>query len=257
MLRILMACVFVSSCLWSQSGSSTPVLETTLNSPASDTGGSLSLDGLTLHFASMRSGSWQIWSATRATPYSPWGAPTEETALAASGVNEGPFLSASGLEIIFGTSAPGGSGGTDIVRATCATTASGQQEILSSRFDGLTKSGTASLFSTASLHYRDSAAPGATYAMAASLGSTGFAHGPFFIPLDIDLLFLLTLATDIPPFTSGFVGVLDANGEATATATNATGVLSGAVIQIAAVTIDPSSNWGLSRVSNPITLLFA
>jgi hypothetical protein len=106
-----------TAALAAQSGWSAPVLETTLNSTASDTGPNLSFDGTTLHFASFRSGNWEIWSATRTGPGAPWSTPVQEAALADAAVDDQPFLTADGLELWFGSSRAGGTGSTDILRA--------------------------------------------------------------------------------------------------------------------------------------------
>lgn len=404
MFRSTLLSIVLASSAAAQFGWSPPALEMALNSTASDTGVQLSADGLTLHFASFRSGTWEIYSSTRATVLSPWSPPVLEASLNTGAVNDGPFMTPDGLEMWFATTAAGGMGGFDIVRATRAapgmpwgpwsfvtevnstgsdaapsltddgleiyflttghgapfapnnaiyratrtsTSApfgtptvvaellnpnthrdanvsgdglsiiytefvsprmrvyqarrlnrsspfgtpvellefanvgtsqgvfsvspsrsenelllaanfgtAGSQEIMTSRFDGLTTSGVATANSVLSLHYRDSQAPAMPYAMAASLGNTGFAYGPFTIPLDQDMLFILTLGSDIPPFTSGFLGLLDLQGEAVALAANAAGILSGVVVYVAAVTVDPNTPFGLSRASNGVSFQF-
>jgi len=114
--------VLFTAALAAQSGWSVPVLEAGLNSPAADTGPHLSLDGLTLHFASFRSSNWEIYSSTRTAIGQPWGPPVLEPVLGGTTVEDQPFLDATGLEIWFSsTNRPGGTGSSDILRATRAT----------------------------------------------------------------------------------------------------------------------------------------
>jgi hypothetical protein len=95
-----------------------------LNSVSSDTGPHLSIDGLTLHFASNRPGpaaNYEIFSATRTGPGAPWSAPVQEAVLGDPALTDDqPFLDASGIEIYFGSTRAGGAGGFDIMRATRA-----------------------------------------------------------------------------------------------------------------------------------------
>ena len=104
--------------LAAQAGWSTPVLETALNSSASDSGVNLSLDGLTLYFSSYRSTNWEIWSSTRSAIGAPWSAPVLEAGLSDPAVDDQPCIDASGLEIYFSSSRAGGAGSSDILRAT-------------------------------------------------------------------------------------------------------------------------------------------
>jgi len=112
----------LATTLAAQSGWSVPVLETSLNSTAADTGPHLSLDGLTLHFGSYRTTNWEIWSSTRTAIGQPWSVPVQETALGGTTVEDQPFLGATGLEIFFNsTNRTGGAGSSDILVATRAT----------------------------------------------------------------------------------------------------------------------------------------
>ncbi len=105
--------------LSAQSAWSVPVLENALNSTASDTGPHLSLDGLTLHFASFRSGNWEIYVATRPFRGGPWSAPALVPELSDPAVDDQPFLALGDLEIWFSSvNRPGGAGGSDILRST-------------------------------------------------------------------------------------------------------------------------------------------
>lgn len=106
-----------------QSSWSVPALQTALNSTASDTGVNLSFDGLTAHFASFRSGNWEIWSSTRPFVGGPWTTPVNVVELGDAAVDDQPFLAIGGLEIFFTSSRAGGAGGPDILRSTRASTA--------------------------------------------------------------------------------------------------------------------------------------
>ena len=388
-----------------QAGWSAPVLETALNSADSDAGPHLSADGLTVHFASFRGGSWDLWSATRASRHAPWGAPVLEAAASTPDVDDGPFLTADGLELWFGSLASAGMGGFDVMRCTRPTPGSpwgppgfvielnssgsdsapsltddrlevyflttghgapfspnnaifratrasaavpfgppavvselltpnthrdvhvsgdgltlvwtefvgsrmlvyaatrlqrgapfgapaevtefsgvgtslgvygislsregneillaagfpigsGAQEIMSARFDGLTHSGIASSTSAMRLHYRDTGGAGKVYGLACSFGNAGFAFGSHFIPLDRDVLFLRTRGTNVPPFTAGFRGVLDAHGEASGTIADPPGALTGRTIFVGGVTLDPAAPDGIRFVAHSFPLQF-
>src|SRR5690606_77626 len=102
-----------------QHGWSAPVPIAALNTVGADTGAHISPDGLTMHWASSVSGNWEIYSATRTARGAPWGAPVLETVLSdPTAVDSEPFLSADGLTIYFASQRPGGTGSTDIMRAT-------------------------------------------------------------------------------------------------------------------------------------------
>lgn len=145
--------------------------------------------------------------------------------------------------------------GNEVFLAANNPAAAGSQEIMTARFEGLTATGSASPISSLSLHYRDGARPGWTYVLAASLGNTGFAFGPFTIPIDPDFVFALTLATDIPPYTAGFSGILDAQGEATATVTDPSALLTGITLYFAGATADPLGPFPVAFVTNAVQVL--
>lgn len=102
----------------------TPVnLGPTVNSSQWDYGPSISADGLTLFFASDRSGGsggMDIWVTRRATKNDPWGPPVNLGAVVNSSAHEAyPFISADGLSLFFseerfGPSRPGGFGNLDM-----------------------------------------------------------------------------------------------------------------------------------------------
>ncbi len=59
-----------------QSGWSAPVLVPNIGSAISDTSPGLSADGLTMYFASSRSGDWEIYQTTRPAAGQAWNTPT-------------------------------------------------------------------------------------------------------------------------------------------------------------------------------------
>jgi hypothetical protein len=112
----------VLASLTAQSAWSAPVLETTLNSTASDSGPHLSFDGLTIWFSSPRSGgtNWEIYSATRPFVGGPWSAPVLEPACSDPAVDDQPFVAVGDLELYFSSLRTGGVGSSDIMRCTRA-----------------------------------------------------------------------------------------------------------------------------------------
>lgn len=103
---------------FAQSAWSPPTAVTTLNSTAADSGPHLSFDGTTVHFASFRSGDWEIYTATRTAVGQPWSAPTLVSALGGTGTDDQPFLAVGDLEIYFASNRTGSAGGFDILRST-------------------------------------------------------------------------------------------------------------------------------------------
>ena len=102
-----------------------PINLQALNSPDVDAGPHISDDELTLLFSSSRaggSGGTDIYRATRASKAVPFGAPVNLTAINQSGLDGGPELSADGLTMFFATARSGGLGGTDLWKATRAST---------------------------------------------------------------------------------------------------------------------------------------
>jgi hypothetical protein len=119
LLPLLLPCA-----LHAQSGWTPPVVETTLNSTASDLHADLSADGLTLHLASFRSANWEIYVSRRTAPGAPWSTPVLVQELSDPAVDSGPSLRGDGLEILFDSTRAGGLGGADIWRATRPNTTS-------------------------------------------------------------------------------------------------------------------------------------
>jgi hypothetical protein len=404
--RSLCLALLLAQLAAAQSGWSPPSLVTSLNSTAADSGANLSADGLTAHWASFRSGDWEIWSAQRATRSAPWGAPVLETALSDSTAVDGePALSADGLTIYLGSMRPGGAGSFDILRATRATpsapwgtpsfvtevnsafaessptitadglelyflttgwsapnppqnsihvarrantgspfgtpalvaelaspnthrdvdispdglnivytqydpgtarlrvhraerasrgapfgtpvvltefdrvgtatgvyalsrtrdgleallsvgfpSGSGGQELMTTRFDGLTVEGVPAVASPAVLRYRDSGSAGSLFALALAAGNTGFDLGGRRVPIDLDALFTFTLAVNVPTFTTGFAGNLDAQGQAIATVQNPRAEFIGIALWACAFTVDFTAPFALETISNAVPL---
>ncbi|MHC4175031.1 MAG: LamG-like jellyroll fold domain-containing protein [Planctomycetota bacterium] len=97
----------------------TPVnLGATVNSSASDSSPSISADGLSLYFSSMRpggSGLHDIYVMTRATKEDDWGTPVNLGPTVNSSVHDSTSsISADGLLLFFYSERPGGVGGRDI-----------------------------------------------------------------------------------------------------------------------------------------------
>lgn len=401
-LPLLLCLTLTPALLPAQSGWSVPVLETNLNSTAADTGVYLAVDGLTLYFASFRSGNWDLYSATRGGPGAPWSVPVPETALNdPSGIEDQPFLSADLLTIYFSSSRPGGAGSSDIMQATrpgpglpwntptfvtevnssgldsspsvtadglemyflttgwgapyapqnaiyratrpspllpfgtptvvtelltpnthrdCEVApdglsivytefisprtrvfmatrtsrsvpfdppvalpefdtvgtsigvysftrspvgdeallaagfaaAAGGQEIMSTRFEGLSRGGIAGAGSAMSFLYRDSALPGRFYMLGAALGNTGFALGTRIVPLDPDWLLQGTLGVNVPGFTAGWAGFLDGNGESFASLANPVPAFAGLQFYVGGLTLDATGPFGVATISNVV-----
>jgi hypothetical protein len=111
----------LAQALTCQAGWSVPVLEPNLNSTATDTGVNLSYDGLSLYFASFRSGNWEIWSCTRTVPGGAWSSPVQEVGLGGPDTEDQPSIDITGLEILFSSTRAGGAGSSDLWRSTRAT----------------------------------------------------------------------------------------------------------------------------------------
>lgn len=394
--------------LSAQAGYAVPTLEPVLNSTAADTGPQLSFDQLTLHFASFRSGNWEIYSSTRSAVGQPWTAPVQETALGGTTVEDQPWMIAFQTELWFSsTNRAGGSGGSDLmvaqragpglpwgtpafvpelnsslaesapsltadgleifylstgfgnpagtnnsiytshrpaigmpfyppvlvaalsngnthrdvdispdgltivytefvssmsrlrvmfaertsrtapwsvpvpltefdtVGATLGTysisrsahgteailaagfpTAAGGQELLATTFTGATHLSPTGLGQTMSIGVHDPARPGFAYAIGAALGNTGFPLGARTVPLDPDWLLLGSLGANIPGWTQGWSGLLDAQGNAYGYLTNPDPVLTGLQIWVGALVWDNAAPFGVGTVTNSFPVVF-
>ncbi|HLQ36792.1 MAG TPA: hypothetical protein VK348_03255, partial [Planctomycetota bacterium] len=116
--------------------------------------------------------------------------------------------------------------------------------------------GVAGNASTMTLAWRDSPSPGLTYAFGAALGNTGFTIGNRLVPLDPDFLLIGTFATSVAPWSTGFLGTLDASGEAQGTLANPGGLLNGFVVYVGAFTLDPAAPFGVRTIANSFAVEF-
>ena len=93
-------------------------LGATVNSSTLDGEPSISADGLSLYFVSIRSGGYgegDIWVTMRATVSDPWGEPENLGSAVNSSAWDGePSISSDGLSLYFGSQRSGGYGGADI-----------------------------------------------------------------------------------------------------------------------------------------------
>ncbi|MFO1054558.1 MAG: hypothetical protein U1F36_20235 [Planctomycetota bacterium] len=108
-----------------QSGWSAPQVVPNIASTVSDTSPTLSADGLTMWFASSRSGGaeWEIYETTRASTAQPFGTPVLSGVSMVGATDTDPFVSHDGLELYFCSTRAGGQGNFDILRATRPSTA--------------------------------------------------------------------------------------------------------------------------------------
>ena len=217
----------------------TPVLVTELATPDAYRDLEVTGNGLTLTFT--RSGASRvadIWFATRTNPAAPFGTPVPVVEFRSTELNLAGTLSAEGNVYwfcrLFGTNPA--------------------YEIYESRFEGLTTQGRATLTGAMRLSYRDSASPGSLHMGALSAGNTGFMLGTRQVPLDPDALLLATFGTGVPPLTAGFAGVLDANGEASATITTLIPPLVGIRVHAGWFTLDVTAPFGVKTISNSVAI---
>jgi hypothetical protein len=182
--------------------------------------------------------------AERTNRSAPFGPPVVWTEFDTVGTSQGVF----GFTV--------GPSRNEAVLAAGFATAAGSQELMTTRFDGLTHVGIASLSTTMALNVRDSTRPGAIYLIGASLGNTGFSLGGRTIPLDPDFLLMGTLGISVPPWSTGFGGSLDAGGEAQGTLTDAGGALFGFSCYVGAFSLDNTQPFNLGMISNSFRVEF-
>lgn len=200
----------------------------------------IALDGLTIHYTMQDPSSQRlvVMTARRTSTAAAFGTPVLVSELAGVGTTSGVFSFAVSAE------------GNEALLAAGFAVSAGAQEIMTTRFDGLTSSGIAATGSAMALHYRDGANASQVYALALALGGTGFPLGARWVPLDPDALFLTTFGTSIPTLSTGFFGVLDAGGEAVGSLQNPLAALAGATIWVGGFTLTPTAPFNVATISN-------
>ncbi|MGA0869326.1 MAG: hypothetical protein ACO4CT_15540 [Planctomycetota bacterium] len=182
--------------------------------------------------------------ATRPDRQSPWSVPQVLTEFANVGTLQGVYS--------FSVSADG----SEAILAAGFATSAGSQELMSSTFQGLTKTGIASIGSVANLTYVDPGSAGQPYALSLSLGNTGFSLGGRSVPVDADWLFGLMLGVDFAPFTSGFAGTLDLQGRAVGSVSSLSTALAGTTMYGVGFTLDASAPFNVRTISNAVPIEF-
>jgi hypothetical protein len=184
---------------WTQPfGTPTPVQA--LNSTATDRDAWVSLDGLTVFFASNRNTGntdYDLFMASRLTPAAPFG---NVTVLAALNSPQDDMTPSFGLyhdEIFFASKRPGGAGLNDLWTA---------------RWTGISGLGLAGLNSSRSLRFSDLGAANRPYIACSALGTVpGIPIDTRVLPLTFDVLFANSIG-GLPPALTGYAGVLDGDG---------------------------------------------
>ncbi len=97
-----------------------PVAMTAVNSAKEERTPTISSDGLTLYFASNRTGDYQLYAATRAAPDASFAAPTELSALSSPQLDHQVHVSDDELEAVVSSARLGGRGSSDLWHATRA-----------------------------------------------------------------------------------------------------------------------------------------
>ena len=221
----------------------TPTVVSELLTPNTHRDVEISADGLGIVYTEFVSPRTRVFHAERTSRSLPFGPPAVFTEFDTTGTSIGVFsFTRSQL-------------GDEAILAAGFAAAAGGQELMTTRFDGLAHSGLAATASTMNLFYRDSANPGKTYVFGAALGNTGFALGTRTVPLDPDFLLQATLGQNVPGFTTGWVGVLDGNGQGGGTLTNALPGLAGFTFHVGAFTFDPAAPFGVATIANEFAVM--
>lgn len=221
----------------------TPTLVTEFSNANTHRDCDVSIDGLTMTFTEYQSPRLRVMYSERTSLTSPWSPPVPWTEFDNVGTSLGVYAftrSPTGNEALLAAGFPSANGG---------------QEILSTRYTGITKIGTAGIGQSMSIFYRDPASPNAPYAIGAALGNTGFSVGSLLVPLDPDWLLIGTLGTSVAGYTTGWGGVLDGNGEAFASLTNSLPALTGFTIYVGGLTWSTAPP-GISLVTRSIPVVF-
>jgi hypothetical protein len=216
-----------------------PVRVTELNTGDDDVGPHVSLDGNTIFFERAvvgvpPFGDRDLWMATRLHAGAPFGNAVPVVGLNTTAWDESPGFATFHDEVFYSIGVFGiGSW------------------IVSTRFTGLLGNGIASASSAQDLRFSAPGASGSTYLAGSSFGSTpGIRIDNRVLPLNPDPLLQATLG-GLPPFLSGYAGVLDQDGIA-AGRLSFVGLpqLAGLRFFTAFVVLDPMAPSGIRTISN-------
>ena len=216
----------------------TPTLVTELSNANTHRDVEISADGLTLTYTEFQSPRLQVLMAERTARNLPFQPPVTLTEFSTVGTLQGVFgFTRSRI-------------GNDAILAAGFSTTAGSQELMNTRFTGLTHFGIASGNTVMGLQWRDPSAPGLVYALGAAFGNTGFPIDTRTVPLDPDFLLQATLAQNHAPFSIGWIGVLDAGGEGGGALGNPIPALAGLQIWIGGFTFDATAPSGVRTIGN-------
>jgi hypothetical protein len=222
----------------------TPTLVTELWNPNTHRDCEIAWDGLSIVYTEFIGSRLKVLHAKRPTRNDPFGTPVVWSEFDNVGTATGVF------------SFTRSHAGNEAFLAAGFAAAAGGQEIMSTRFTGLTQAGRAGLGSFMNLTLLDGSRPMHWYSIGASLGNTGFAIGNRTVPLDPDWLLFATLGLDVPGYTTGFGGRLDASGEAHASLTCGAAWLLGFDLHVGALVWDVTAPFGVGLVANSIPVRF-
>ncbi len=220
----------------------TPTLVSVLSTPNTHRDVHIAPDGLSIlytEFDPTRS-RIRVWQASRTNRASPFNAPVVLPEFDTVGTASGVFSISISRD------------GAEMLLAAGFAAAAGSQQLMASRFTGLSGDGAPSLSSPMRLHVHDPANAGRTYALALALGNTGFPLGARTVPIDGDAVFLMTFGVGLPPFSSGFLGVLDAEGQGLGTLQNPLAALIGVHLWAGAFTLVAAAPFGVQTISNAL-----
>lgn len=222
----------------------TPTLVTELWNPNTHRDCEIAPDGLSIVYTEFIGSRLKVLYAERPTRNDPFSAPVVWTEFDAVGTATGVFsFTRSYLA-------------NEAFLAAGFAAAAGGQELMSTRFTGLTHAGRAGVGSVMNLTLRDGARHHHWYSIGAALGNTGFPVGSRTVPLDPDWLLFATLGVDVVGSTTSWGGQLDANGEAFASLTCPAAWLLGFNLHVGALVWDSSAPFGVGLVANSFPVRF-
>lgn len=185
----------------------------------------------------------EVVFARRAKPSDPFGTPTVVSEFTNVGTSLGVYSVTVSRDR------------TEMFLAAGFSSAAGGQEILTTRFTGIGQDGLATPTSSLRITFRDAGAAGMAYAGTFALGDTGFLLGTRQVPLDPDSLFVAAFG-GVAGVTGGYLGVLDANGEALATVGTTIPALIGIRVFTGFFSLDATQPFGVRTISNSFALEF-